>query len=93
MIDLTFFCDKVLNLWIPDADVAAERPIVLIPVLMVVIPDAEGVNASVSFLNSLIVDVFTTLTTYSSPLLKPPVTVLFGSYACPISIGSLPFWL
>ena len=56
---------------------------VLIPVFAAV-PDAVSVNASESFLNNLTVDGFITLTTYSSPLLKPPVAILFGSYASPI---------
>ena len=52
---------------------------------MVLIPDV----ASESFLNNLIVLVLTNPTTYSSPLTKVPVGVLFP--ATPIETGSFPF--
>ena len=81
MICLRLLVARVLNLLIPLADVAVESPIVLIP--------TPSLRASASLRWSLTVLVLTTLTTYSSPLIKVPLIALLISYALPIEIGSL----
>ena len=71
LTSLRFFLLRVLNLWIPLADVAVDNPIVLIP--------TPSFRASDSLRWSLTVVVLTTLTTYSSPLIKVPVIPLLMS--------------
>ena len=82
MTDFKVFLDNVLNLWIPDAVVAVEIPIVLIP----------ASASSLELCNWTVLELII-LTLYGAPVANVPVAVLLLSLNGPMPNSEFPLLL